>query len=144
MNQDLPDVSGENALALIRQSKFEIHSGTYIYARVSALPEGKHFFVSQDNEEITVVTLQEQIAQIQLIERNKDDYGLIGLLVSVPFYSVGFLAVVSGAFARNDMNILIVSTYSKDYILVRKDLQDKAEQILLGLGFQKKELSASP
>jgi hypothetical protein len=33
------------------------------------------------------------------------------------------------------MNVLIVSTYSKDYLLVRADLIETAERALLALGF---------
>jgi hypothetical protein len=126
-----------NAVAeIIHQSSFQIQPGTYIYAKVNAVAnDSDHFLVTKDLDEITLVTLAEKLDSLDLIERNKDDYRLISLNVSIPFYSVGFLATVSDAFADRGMNILIVSTYSKDYILVRADLERAAEDILLKLGF---------
>lgn len=125
------------ALKIIAQSRFLTQPGVYVYAKVSSFPNSNdHFLVSKDNDEITVVTLERNLESLALIERNKDDYRLISLNVSVPFYSVGFLATVSNAFAEEGMNILIVSTYSKDYVLVRADLIEKAESTLKAIGFQ--------
>lgn len=125
--------------AIIRTSTFEVQDGRFVYVKVSKLPNfSKHFMVSQDKDEITVVTKEENIKELDLIEKNKDYWNLIALNVSAPFYSVGFLAKVSSAIARENMNILIVSTYSKDYIMVRKDKIKKAKKVLLQLGFKEK------
>ncbi len=127
----------EELKQIISQSSFAVIAGSFIYAKVASLPElGKHFMVSQDKDEITVVTTQENFDALNLIERNKDNYALVALNVSVPFYSVGFLAAVSNAIAEAGMNILIVSTYSKDYIMVREDKLPEAKQTLLRLGFK--------
>lgn len=122
---------------IIKQSSFIVHEGKYIYAKVSKAPRiDNHFLVSKDKDEITVVTEEKNLNELELIEKNKDFYLLIELKVSVPFYSVGFLATVSNAIAKEGMNILIVSTYSKDYILVRAEYIDKAIQGLISLGFK--------
>lgn len=124
---------------IIKQSTFEIQEGRYIYAKVKSFGSFKsHFMVSYDKDEITVITKEENLDSLDLLERNKDNYILIALNVSIPFYSVGFLATVSSTIAEAGMNILIVSTYSKDYILVREDCKGKAREILLELGFQEK------
>ncbi len=94
--------------------------------------------ISCDEDEITIVTRQENVSGLKVLEKNKDIYTLIALNVSVPFYPVGFLATVSEAVAKEGMNILIVSTYSKDYIMVKKDCTDNVESVLLGLGFTEK------
>ncbi len=128
----------QGASDVIEQSTYSVHDGTYIYAKVATAPSAAHhFMVTQDADEITVVTRSELLGSLDLLERNKDDYLLIAMNVSVPFYSVGFLATVSDAFAQRDLNILIVSTYSKDYLLVRADLIAVAEELLLALGFKK-------
>lgn len=132
----------QSSLEIIRQSFFEVHEGVFVYAKVRTLPAGNHFMVTQDDDEITVVTSCD-LSSLDLIERNKEDYVLIALHVSVPFYCVGFLATVSDAFAANDMNILIVSTFSKDYILVKTESLDVSELTLLKLGFQKRSSPAS-
>ncbi len=134
MQKPLPEETKE----IISNSTFEILPGIYIYTQVHSMPKGdEHFLVSKDANEITVVTKIENLAKLDLIERNKDDYCLISLNVSVPFYSVGFLATVSTAFAEKGHNILIVSTYSKDYVMVRDDLRDAAREILENLGLKK-------
>ncbi len=122
---------------IIRKSTFMVVSGAFIYAKVRQAPQrGDHFLITKDADEITVITQEEQLAELDLIEKNKDLYALIALNVSIPFYSVGFLAIVSEAIAKAGMNILIVSTYSKDYIMVRHDKLDEARTVLLSLGFQ--------
>jgi len=124
---------------IIRQSSFEVVEGAFIYAKVSAYPrEDIHFMVSKDNDEITVVTKAVNLGKLRLIEKNKERYALIALHVAVPFYSVGFLAAVSKAIAERGMDILIISTYSRDYILVKKSGLGKARSALKELGLQEK------
>ncbi|MCL4419084.1 ACT domain-containing protein [Patescibacteria group bacterium] len=131
MNNDLKKI--------ISSSSFILHEGRFVYAKVEiAPPTGKHFLISKDSDEITVVTKEENIGELDLIEKNKDYYSLIELKVSLPFYAVGFLATVSSAIANKGMNILIVSTYSKDYILVREEHEKNAILTLTELGFSRK------
>ena len=125
---------------IIKKSSFTTQDGRYIYAKVSSKPELEHhFMVAQDEDEFTVVTKEDNLNELDLIEKNKDYYKLIELKVSVPFYAVGFLATVSNAIAEEGMNILIVSTYSKDYIMVREEHLEKAHEVLLSLGFKEKK-----
>ncbi len=122
---------------IIKESTFKIEEGRFVYAKVSRAPSiENHFMVSRDVDEITVVTKEENLLELNLKERNKDFYRLISLNVSIPFYSVGFLATVSQAIAKEGMNILIVSTYSKDYIMIKDDRLEDAKLILLKLGFK--------
>lgn len=122
---------------IIKKSTFTIQKGRFIYAKVSKVPTmNNHFMIAKDDDEITVVTQEENLPELELIEKNKDFYSLIALNVFVPFYSVGFLATVSQVIAKEGMNILIVSTYSKDYILVKSDRREDAKSVLLKLGFQ--------
>lgn len=125
---------------IIKNSTFEIQDGIYVYCKVTKKPFGDHFLISQDKNEITVVTTEDRLKDLEQIERNKENYILIALNVSVPFYSVGFLEAVTSAIANEGLNILIVSTFSKDYILVRQEALEKATKALLDLGFQKKLL----
>ena len=70
-----------------------------------------------------------------VIEKNKDLWKLIEFKISTPFYVVGFLSTISKTIAAQGCNCLIVSTYSKDYLLVREDEFDRAKSALIGLGF---------
>jgi hypothetical protein len=124
---------------IIKNSTFQIIEGVFVYTKVNKIPETSgHFMITVDKDEITVVTESGKLNELDIIERNKDDYSLIALNVSIPFYSVGFLSAVNEAIAKGGMNILIVSTYSKDYIMVKEDQTGKAKETLLSLGFQEK------
>lgn len=122
---------------VIKQSPFKVEEGRYVYVKTSTAPSIEdHFMVTKDGTEITVVTREENLDKLEVIEKNKDFYKVICLNVSVPFYSVGFLATVSSAIAKAGMNILIISTYSKDYIMVKCGREEDARKVLLDLGFQ--------
>jgi len=127
----------EDIKSIIKESSFTAEEGRFVYAKVFSVPDlNGHFMVSRDGDEITVVTKEENLSGLDLIERNPDYYRLIALNVSKPFYSVGFLATVSQALASQGMNILIVSTYSKDYVLVKEDRLEEAKLTLLKLGLK--------
>lgn len=122
---------------IIKESQFRIEEGRFVYAKVLEVANlGNHFMISKDADEITVVTKEENISELAVKERNKDSYRLIALNISIPFYSVGFLAAVSQAIAKESMDILIISTYSKDYILIKDDRLNDVKLVLLNLGFK--------
>ncbi|OGH04547.1 MAG: hypothetical protein A2W22_04755 [Candidatus Levybacteria bacterium RBG_16_35_11] len=122
---------------IIGSSTFVVHEDRYIYAKAKSVPQfNDYLMISKDQDEITVVMKEKNLSKLDLIEKNKDFYKAIELKVSVPFYSVGFLAAVTEAISKEGMDILIISTYSKDYILVREEHLEKAQQTLLNLGFK--------
>lgn len=76
------------ALDVITESQFQILPDTYVYAKVSKMDNTTdHFLITKDETEITIVTTLDKLKTVELVERNKDDYRLIALDVSVPFYS---------------------------------------------------------
>ena len=124
---------------IIDNSTFSVEDGKFVYVKVRVAPRvNEHFLVSVDRDEITVVTKEDKLPELDLIEKNKDFYSLIAINVSVPFYSVGLLATISSALADREMNVLIVSTYSKDYFMVRVERLLEATESLAGLGFTEK------
>lgn len=128
-----------NLKKIIETSTFEIISGRFIYAKVSSAPNiGNHFLIAKDNDEITVVTEESSLDKLNLIEKNKDYWALVALNISAPFYSVGFLATVTSTIAKEGKDVLVVSTYSKDYILVQHDFLEGVKRVLLSLGFKEK------
>ncbi|MCH7605219.1 ACT domain-containing protein [Patescibacteria group bacterium] len=125
---------------IINKSLYRIVPGGYIYAKVSSIPDIDNcFLISKDADEITVIVEESKYSRIGAIERNKELYALIELRVSVPFYAVGFLAAVTNAIAEKGMNVLVVSTYSKDYILVRKEHENDTIKVLDTMGFRKSD-----
>lgn len=122
---------------IIKESSFKIEKDRFVYVKVlDILSIENHFMITKDRDEITVVTKESNLLELNIKERNKDYYKLIALNVSIPFYSVGFLSTVSGAIAKGGMNILIISTYSKDYIMIKEDKIKDAKSVLLELGFK--------
>jgi len=92
--------------------------------------------ISIDKLETTVIFRSETIIE-QIIER-KDNYTLIGIDVSLPFYAVGFIAEITKYFAKEGIAVLVISTYSRDYILVNVVNREKSRNILLSIGMREK------
>ncbi len=124
---------------VIESSTFALLDGRYIFAKVKTIPnfDDGHFMVSKDKDEISVCTREENLSKLDLIEKNKDLYVGFELKISLPFYAVGFAGAVTGAMGERGMNNLVISTYSKDYLFVREEHLEKAQQALLDLGFKK-------
>lgn len=122
---------------ILHNSTFHHVQGVFIYGKVENVPNLDNvFMISKDDDEITVVINQEYLNKLDLIEQNKDDYALIEIKVAVPFYAVGFLAAITSTIADKEMNVLVISTYSKDYILVRTEHMDMAKTELTKLGMK--------
>ena len=85
-------------------------------------------------DEITVITAKENLKELNALEI-VGDYKLIEFKPAVPFQTVGFLAKIAETIANEGMNILIVSTFSKDYIMIKEELCEKGISALKNIGF---------
>lgn len=119
---------------VIRSSPVIVHKGRYAYLKGEAKGLDDHFFVCQDKDEITIVTEENNVSNIQF-EKDVKWFKLFEFKVSIPFLAPGFLAKISKTIADNGMNILIVSTFSKDYILIREEEATAAVKALEAVGF---------
>lgn len=123
---------------MFAKSSYTILPKKYIYTKVTSIPtSGNHFMITQDGEEITVVTAEENADKLDLLEKNSFLWRLVSLNLAVPF-TAGVLAVVNTACAKENLNNLIVSTYSKDYIVVKDEQLEKIITVLNSLGFSEK------
>lgn len=130
----------DQPVEIIRRSTFKVHEGSWIYASVLGQPNlDDCFMLSNDGDEITAVFEASKADRFEIIEQNKDLRKLIEIKVSAPFYAVGFLAAITKAISSKGCNNLIVSTYSKDYVLVTDAQFELAEQALLELGFRQEK-----
>jgi hypothetical protein len=130
MNKELKEVMETSTFKII---------GDFLYAKVAEAPALEDcFLISKDNDEITAVFKEDKLSKLNVIEKNKNTWKLIEIKVSKPFVAIGFLATISNAIVSNNINVLIVSTYSKDYVLVHSELTDKAVGSLLKLGLRQK------
>lgn len=129
MNEELKEI--------IKTSAFKIHEGSWVYASVSGSPSlDDCFLLSKDEDEVTAVFDVSKSDKFEIIERNKDLRKLIEIKVSAPFYAVGFLAAITKAISSKGCNNLIVSTYSKDYVLVTEAQFEQAKEALVEQGFK--------
>lgn len=119
----------------IPKSIATVMNGKYVYVKTDkAEKNDNHFMVSKDKDEITVVTKEENIKDLNVLEL-VGDYKLIEFKPAVPFQTVGFLAKIAEVIANQGMNILIVSTFSKDYIMIKEEELEKGLQALKDTGF---------
>ncbi len=76
---------------VINYSWFTIDEGTYAYTKVTEIKNvKKHLIITQDGDEITVVTDIKNLKNLGDYERNAEDLKLINIRCSNPFYCVGF------------------------------------------------------
>jgi hypothetical protein len=105
--------------------------GLYVWARVRDAGDAtRHLLVARDEKEITVVTAPENLASLEVIEVNRDRWRLLVIEPDTPFYCVGFIARFSEQFAAAGMDILVISTFSRDLFFVKEDERDRAVEIV--------------
>ena len=126
----------KSLLEMFAKSNFTILPTHFIYAKVTTAPTlGKHFMISQDADEITVITAEENLGELDIIEKNEYHWRLVALNLAVPF-TAGTIAAINAACAELGLNNLIVSTYSKDYIFVKDEHLTDIKNVLNTLGFK--------
>ena len=119
---------------VISSSPVIVHRGRYAYLKGQEKALGEHFLVSQDRDEITIVTEERNISKVRF-EQEEKWFRLFEIKTSTPFQAPGFIAKISKAIADKGLNILVVSTFSKDYILIREEKYKIAIEALKGIGF---------
>jgi len=122
-------------------SWFTIDEGTFAYTKVTEIKNvKKHLIITQDSDEITVVTDIKNLNALGDYERNAENWKLINIRCGNPFYCVGFLAAISSQTALNGLDITMTSTYTNDYIMCKQEELEKCTSLLISLGFSKKSV----
>jgi hypothetical protein len=119
---------------IIEKSKVIVHKGRYGYLKTEKEPITPCFLVAKDIDEITVIVSEEDRQNIEYINF-VGWFKLIEIKVSEPFTAKGFLAKIAKTIADQDLNVLVVSTFSKDYILIREEASERAINALSEIGF---------
>lgn len=120
---------------LIKTSAAFVHKGRYAYLKAKEKSLNRHFLIAQDKDEITVVTEEKNVAKTPH-EKEVKWFRLIEIKVSKPFAAKGFVAAVTKAISDKGLNVLVASTFSKDYFLVREETHKAAVNALEELGFK--------
>ena len=114
-----------------------VHKGRYAYLKGQEKEIKDHFLISQDKDEITIVTEEKNLANTEH-EKEVKWFKLFEFKVSIPFLVPGFLAKISQTIADKGLNILLVSTFSKDYALIREEDFEISVKALEEIGFSVK------
>ena len=124
----------ESTEHIIAQSTFRF-AGTFVYcsARAVRSPE-RHLLVTRDDKETTVVTSPDHLGDVDVLEINPDRWTLITVDCASPFYCVGFIAKISAVLSGAGFDILVVSTFSRDWVFVKESEVERAERALLAAG----------
>ena len=122
----------------IEQSPFVLHPLRYAVLQVAECPNPQpHFLVTHETEEISVITTEDKLEMLapQILEQQLW-FRLLEFKMSTPFETPGFLATIASKLASHQLNILLVSTFSKDWLLLREDDLKAGLSSLHELGFQ--------
>ncbi len=92
-----------------------------------------------DKNEITTICERNKLPAKDIIDVDEDDWRIITFDMLLPMDLVGFIAKISGAVAEEGVNILYVSSYSTDHLLVQEKDLEKAIAKLRKLGCRVKE-----
>ena len=119
----------------VKYTKVIVHPGRFAYLQTKEFPKNdNNFLITKDNDEITIVTEENNLDNTNF-DKDYKWFKLIEFKITKPFVCVGFLATISKIIADKNMNILIVSTFSKDYALINEKDIDKAIEALKKFGF---------
>ena len=125
----------DNLHEVIRTSQVVVRPGRYAYLKAPTQTDlAAHFLIARDRDETTVVTEEKNLPQTSFEEAVKW-FKLIEVRVSQPFLATGFIACITRAIAARELNVLVASTFSKDYFLVREEALEEAIAALRDLGF---------
>ena len=104
----------------------------WVSARAVRNPE-KHLMIARDEKETTVVT--QDLDDVDIIAINPDRWLLVSIDCAQPFYCVGFIAKLSTMLSAAGLDILVLSTFSRDWVFVKEGDGAIAAEVLRKAGF---------
>ena len=137
MEESMEESNSHNLDQIIRTSAVRIMPGRYAMAKLAPTPilsRECFFCVTTDDDETTVVVEEACLERLSYRDLQKW-FLLVELAVSLPFFAVGFLARTTNAISEAGLNVLVISTFSKDYLLLREETISEAMTALKNIGF---------
>lgn len=120
---------------VIARSTFRL-GGVYVWASVREVGDAsRHLLVAREADETTVVTSPENLASLNAFDVNPDRWLLLSIDCASPFYCVGFIAGIAARLSAAGMDILVISTFSRDLIFVKESEGARAAELLCDAGF---------
>jgi hypothetical protein len=129
----------ESTRQVIRDSDFYLENDIFYFVEAERVGHPElHRLICRDDKEITVVTTQAGLADLVVKAQNQEQWRLLVINCANPFYCVGFLQSIASAMTDAGLDILLVSTFSRDYVFVKNQQTDQAVAVLLDIGFVKR------
>ena len=122
---------------VLRASRLRRVPGAFAVARCGEVRGSeRHLLVARDELETTVITRPELLADCEVLELNADRWALLAIDCASPFYCVGFLARLTATLAAENIDVLALSTFTRDSLLVPERDAERAMAALLAVGLQ--------
>lgn len=125
---------------IIKNSPVFVRPELYAVAKLSDYPEVNAFCIARDDDEISIIIEESRLSLVQYTDV-QSGFRLLEVRPALPFFALGFLAKITNTIAQKGLNVLAVSTFSKDYVLVRDEGLNMALEGLAGVGFIIKKIS---
>ena len=97
-------------------------------------PEAKYCFMSRTEDENSLVCLQEDVPEN--VTAREDGWRAFRLEGVLDFSLIGILAHIAALLAEVNISIFAVSTFNTDYILVKKENEERALNRLAKAGYK--------
>lgn len=136
MNKKLKDLFAKTKLVVLPEEFLIICiSKEHLVKAKQKISEFEDSFFSFVNEkdEITFILSQKNWQQISVDFNNakiEKDYKIITFDIPLEWNIVGYLAEITKLLSKNKISVGVVSTYSKDHILVKKENVNKTLETL--------------
>ena len=124
---------------IIRESSVQVVNGFYWYLKDSNLnsyPNASLFAQFFESGETTQIVVTDSNSAPTSNSEIQGPYSLFSFSVSIPFNAPGFLAKIAKTVADEGYPVLLLSTFSKDYALIRYDQCEQVRAALQNVGFR--------
>ena len=106
--------------------------------RVESVPanllEDEFCFIGKTDEELSLVCETSRVPEDALLR--DDGWRALRIVGVLDFSLIGILAPIADLLAKEKIGIFAVSTYNTDYVLVKKENAERAEQTLTAAGYE--------
>ncbi|KAK9693538.1 hypothetical protein K7432_013879 [Basidiobolus ranarum] len=97
------------------------------------------YSVTRTPEELSIVTIQPSNETIETLRDSglvayENDWRCLKVQGPLDFSLIGILANLSSTLADAEVSIFAISTYDTDYLLVKQDSVDRAQEVLVKVG----------
>ncbi len=120
---------------VIRSSPIAVSRERYAVVRLAEpCPLDDHFLVCRDADETTLIAPEARVPWAAALA-TETWFRLLAIHMATPFATPGFLARVTSVLAQRGINVYVVSTFSKDYVLLKEEDLERGVAALAVIGF---------